>query len=49
MMKNLSNLYEEEIVLEIRELLDEVYRVKDEINVYCDLMKQVFLSGSNKN
>lgn len=49
MINNLNSLGEEKIFLEIRTLLDEVDKVKDEINVYCDLMKQMFLSGSSKN
>lgn len=46
MTNDLSN---EKIVLEIRELVNEIDSVKDEINIYCTLMKQIFLSGSNEN
>ena len=49
MIKNLNNISDDKIILEIKTLLDEVDKVKDEINVYCDLMKQIFLSGSSKN
>ena len=45
-MIDISN---DDIVLEIRELIDGIDSVKDEINIYCDLMKQIFLSGSGKN
>lgn len=43
------NLETEDIVLEIRELVAGIDSVKEEINVYCELMKQMFLSASNKN
>lgn len=45
----IENLNEENIVLEIRGLLNEVGKVKEEIDVYCELMKQMFLSASTKN
>lgn len=40
---------EEKIVLEIRELVNGVEKAKDDFNVYCDLMKQLFLSKSGTN
>jgi hypothetical protein len=46
MVRDLKN---EKIVLEIRELVSTIDLVKDEINVYCDLMKQMFLSSSIEN
>jgi hypothetical protein len=45
----INELCNEKIVLEIKALLDDVEKVKDDINIYCDLMKQIFLSGSAKN
>lgn len=45
----INNSNDEKIVLEIRELVAGIESVKDEINVYCDLMKQIFLSGSGEN
>lgn len=43
------NLENEEIVLEIRDLIAGIYSVKEEANIYCDLIKQMLLLGSNKN
>lgn len=45
----ISNLNEKPIVLEIQELIKGVETAKEEINLYCDLMKQIFLAGSQKN
>jgi hypothetical protein len=42
-------LENEKIVLEIKDLVAEINSVKKEFDVYCDLMKQIFLSSSNKN
>jgi hypothetical protein len=39
----------ESIVIEINELINGIDKVKEEVNIYCDLMKQVFLAGSGKN
>jgi len=43
------DLENETIVLEIRDLVNSVDKVKEEVNIYCDLMKQMFLSTSGKN
>lgn len=43
------DLKNEKIVVEIRELVSCIDSVKDEVNVYCDLMKQMFLSSSSVN
>lgn len=48
-INNYNDLKNEKIAVEIRELLNEVDKIQEEIGVYCDLMKQMFLSGSNKN
>lgn len=40
---------DEKIILEVKELIAGIDSVKDEINVYCALMKQMFLSGSSEN
>lgn len=48
-MYMISDLSSEKIILEVRELILNIDSVKDEINVYCDLMKQMFLSSSNQN
>lgn len=39
----------EPIVDEIRDLINSIDSVKDEVNIYCDMIKQMFLSNSNKN
>jgi hypothetical protein len=44
-----NDLSREKIILEVRELVSNIDSVKDEINVYCDLLKQMFLSSSNEN
>lgn len=45
----LSDLNSEKIVVEIRELVSNIDSAKSEINVYCDLVKQMFLSNSCQN
>lgn len=45
----INDLDNEKVVLEIRELLNNVNKVTNEINVYSELMKQIFLSGSKSN
>lgn len=49
MINNLYSLRDEKIHEEIQTLLKEVDKVKDKINIYCDMMKQIYLSGSSKN
>lgn len=49
MINDMIDISDENIVLEIKQLLNEVDQVKDEINVYCDLIKQMFLSKSTRN
>lgn len=44
-----NDLKNEKVVLEIKELIAEIDSVKNEISIYCDLMKQMFLSSSNEN
>lgn len=48
-MDDILNLENEDIVVEIKQLVKDIDTAKDEINIYCDLLKQIFLSGSNKN
>lgn len=45
----INDLDNEKIVLEIRELLNNVDNAASEINVYCEMMRQIFLSGSTTN
>ena len=44
-----KHLESEDLVLEIKELINGVETFKDEINIYCDLMKQMFLLNSTNN
>lgn len=44
-----NDLDKENIVLEIRELLNNVDNAANEMNVYCEMMRQIFLSGSSVN
>ena len=39
----------EKLKQEINELVDNVKKIQDEIDVYCELMKKMFLSTSNLN
>lgn len=43
------NLENEKIVREIKDLIDTIDYAKAEIDIYCDLMKQIFLSASSEN
>jgi len=45
----INNLADEKVAFEITELIKGLDFVKDEINIYCDLMKQMFLTCSNEN
>lgn len=45
----LDNLQNEEIVIEVKKLINGINSVKDEVNIYCDLVKQMILSGSSQN
>ncbi len=49
MINDLVDLSNENIVQEIKGLLNEADKVRNEINVYCDLMKQIFLLESREN
>lgn len=44
-----NDLDKENIVLEIRELINNVDKATNEMNVYCEMMRQIFLCGSNAN
>ena len=48
-MDELLNLKDEKVVNEIQDLVAEVNSIKEEIDIYCDMIKQIFLSTSNKN
>ena len=40
---------EEQTVKEIRELVQNIETAKENMTIYCQLMKDIFLSGSGKN
>lgn len=44
-----NDLEKKKLILEIRGLVDGIENVKDEVNIYCEMMKQMFLSGSATN
>lgn len=44
-----QNLSEEKIVMEIRDLINDIDNVKENIDNYCEFLKQMFLSGSGRN
>ncbi len=44
-----ENTNTEKLKQEINELVDNVEKIQDEIDVYCELMKKMFLSTSNLN
>lgn len=43
------NLNEEKIVIEIRDLISDIDSVKDNLDSYCEMLKDMFLSGSGRN
>lgn len=45
----LKSLDDEKIVLEIKGLIVEIDKINEEVNIYCDLVKQMFLRGSKEN
>ncbi|MBP7211231.1 hypothetical protein KBA27_00190 [bacterium] len=45
----LYDIEDEDIVKEIRDLVKDIDGVKEKVDVYTDLVKQIFLSGSDKN
>lgn len=45
----LDKLNDEKIVFEIRELVNKFDLVKNEIDIYSDLVKQIFLRESLEN
>lgn len=40
---------EEETLKDLRELIENIETAKENMNIYCELMKDIFLSGSGKN
>lgn len=45
----INNFEKENIIIEIKELVNGINSAKDEMNIYCDLVKQLFLSNSTEN
>ncbi len=43
------DIQNEKIVIEIKELVNGIDKVKEEVDIYCDLVKQMFLTGSKMN
>lgn len=44
-----ENLGEEKIVIEIRDLISDIDGVKENLDSYCQFLKEMFLSGSGRN
>ena len=45
----LENNNTEKLKQEINELVDNIEKIQNEIDVYCELMKKMFLNTSNLN
>ena len=43
------DLGNEKIIVEVQDLIQNIDNFKDKVDIYCDLMKQIFLSSSGKN
>jgi hypothetical protein len=43
------DIEDEDIVREVQGLVKSIDDVKDKVDIYAEVMKQLFLSGSNKN
>ncbi len=44
-----TELKNEKIIVEISNLLENFERAFDEMDLYCEFMKETFLAGSGKN
>lgn len=44
-----ENNDKEKITKEINSLVDDIEKIKANVDVYCELMKKMFLSTSNLN
>jgi hypothetical protein len=45
----MNDLKNEKIILEVQNLVNSIESAKEEVNIYCDLMRQMFLAGSCEN
>lgn len=45
----IKDIDDEKLIFEIKGLILEIDTIKDEINIYCDLVKQMFLKNSTEN
>lgn len=45
----MENLKEENLIAEISNLVENIESIKGEVDIYCCLIKQMFLSSSNSN
>ncbi len=40
---------EEQTMKDLKELVQDIENAKENMTIYCQLMKEIFLSGSDKN
>lgn len=40
---------EQQTITEIRELVKDIENAKENMTIYCEIMKDIFLSSSGKN
>lgn len=40
---------EQQTIEEVKQLIQDVETAKENMTIYCELMKELFLSGSGKN
>ncbi len=40
---------EQQTIQDLKELVDDIQHAKENMTIYCELMKEIFLSGSGKN
>lgn len=45
----LNNNSKDEITREINDLVENIEKVKENVDIYCELMKKMFLSTSGLN
>ena len=45
----IANYETEQLVHEIQDLVKSVETAKDDVSIFCELMKQIYLTGSTKN
>ncbi len=45
----MNNVKEDNIIVEIKQLINNLENFKNDIDIYSELMKQIFLSNSGHN